>query len=175
MKKLLLISFFGALFLSGCGTTPEVTSYVHPLSGRRTDILGENLLDQPDNHREMIWLNAYRDWKPNGSSFTYYLEVVYGATEQAGYLDIGPGRSLTIEADGEELHFTGLGSMTKDQDKGAVFENARYDASAYDIQKIATADKVTVKVSGRNGLVVRDFAEENFKKFRDFAAQTASY
>lgn len=174
MKTLPLLLVFVALLLAGCGTTPEVTSYVNPISGRRTDILAQNLIDEPGNNREMIWLNAYRDYKSD-ASYVYYLELIYGATEAAGYLDIGPGRSLTIVADGEELHFTGLGSLSKDEDDGALFERARYEASPYDIQKVAYAREVTVKVSGRNGLVVREFAQENFDKFRTFVDQTSQF
>jgi hypothetical protein len=174
MKKLPFLFLLAGLLLAGCGTAPEVTSYVNPISGRRTDVLGQNLIDEPGNNREMLWLNAYRDYKDR-NSFIYYIEAIYGATEQAGYLDIGPGRSLTIVVDGEELHFTGLGSLSKDEDDGALFERARYEASPYDIQKIAYAKDVTVKLSGRNGTIVRQFAQENFDKFRQFADQTSQF
>jgi hypothetical protein len=163
----------GAALLSGCGTTPEVTSYVNPISGRRTDVLGENLLDLPGQNREMLWLNAYRDFE-NQYRFKYYLEVIYGAREEAGYLDIGPGRTLTITADSYEMNFTGLGTLDKSEDKGAVFEKARYEATADDIYRISRANKVTVRVTGQNGIIVRDFAEENLEKFRKFAAQTGA-
>src|SRR5688500_17762012 len=159
-----------SIFLSGCGTTPEVTSYVNPVSGRRTDVLAENLLEGP-NPRELLWLNAYRDFSDQ-YRFKYYLEVIYGAREEAGYLDIGPGRSLTILADGNEMNFVGLGSLSKDEEKGALFETARYEATADDIYRISRARQVTVRVSGKNGLVERQFAAENFDKFRRFADQT---
>jgi hypothetical protein len=160
-----------ALFLSGCGTAPEVTSYVNPVSGRRTDVVSQNLLDAPGNNREMLWLNAYRDFSDR-YHYKYYLEVIYGAREEAGYLDIGPGRTLTIMADGQEMNFTGLGSLSKEEDKGALFETARYDATADDIHRIAYAKKVTVRVTGRHGVIVRDFAPENSEKFRKFSEQT---
>jgi hypothetical protein len=156
---------------TGCGTTPEVTSYVNPVSGRRTDVLAENLLEAPGQTREMLWLNAYRDFQDQ-YRFKYYLEVIYGAREEAGYLDISPGRSLTITADGNEMNFVGLGSLSKDEEKGAVFETARYEATADDIYRISRARQVTVRVVGRNGIVVRDFSAENFDKFRKFADQT---
>jgi len=159
------------LFASGCGTTPEVTSYVNPVSGRRTDVLAENLLEAPGQSRDMLWLNAYRDFSDQ-YRFKYYLEVIYGAREEAGFLDIGPGRSLTILADGNEMNFVGLGSLSKDEEKGAVFETARYEATADDIYRISRARQVTVRVSGRNGLVERQFSAENFDKFRRFADQT---
>ncbi|MGV3772748.1 MAG: hypothetical protein ACO1QB_07600 [Verrucomicrobiales bacterium] len=160
-----------SLCLNGCGSAPAVTSYTNPISGRRTDIMGANLLDTPEQTREMIWLNAYRDFQ-NKTTFKYYLEVIYGANQETGYLDIGPGRSLTIVADGEELTFIGLGSLERKKEGNAVYEYARYDATAADMETIANAEKVTVKVSGKGAIVVRDFTEENFNNFREFVANT---
>lgn len=157
-------------FTSGCGTTPEVTSYVNPITGRRTDVLAENLLEAPGQSREMLWLNAYRDFSDQ-YRFKYYLEVIYGAREEAGYLDISPGRSLTIVADGNEMNFAGLGSLSKDEEKGALFETARYEATADDIYRISRARQVNVRLTGRNGIVERQFSVENFDKFRKFADQ----
>lgn len=162
---------FTLISSTGCGTTPEVTSYVNPVSGRRTDVLAENLLEAPGQSREMLWLNAYRDFQDQ-YRFKYYLEVIYGAREEAGYLDIGPGRSLTLTADGNEMNFVGLGSLSKEEENGAVFETARYEATADDIYRISRARQVSVRVVGRNGIVVRDFSAENFDKFRKFADQT---
>ncbi|HEX7862027.1 MAG TPA: hypothetical protein VF773_16965 [Verrucomicrobiae bacterium] len=160
-----------AAVLTGCGSTPEVTSYVNPVSGRRTDVLAENLLDAPGQSREMLWLNAYRDFSDQ-YRFKYYLEAIYGAREEAGYLDVGPGRSLTIVADGQEMNFVGLGSLSKEEENGAVFESARYEATADDIYRISRARTVNVRLTGKNGVVVRDFNAENFDKFRKFVDQT---
>ena len=175
MRKTMLwtVACAALLFSSGCDTTPEVTSYVNPVSGRRTDVLAENLLEAPGQTREMLWLNAYRDFTDQ-YRFKYYLEVIYGAREEAGPLDIGPGRSLTIIADGNEMNFAGLGSLSKDEEKGAVFETARYEATADDIYRISRAKQVTVRVTGKNGLVVREFAAENFDKFRKFVEQSGA-
>jgi hypothetical protein len=170
---LLAGGLFSALFTSGCGTTQEVTSYKNPLSGRRTDILADNLLDAPGETREMLWLNAYRDFSDQ-YHFKYYLEAIYGARQEAGLLEINPGRSLTITADGHEMSFSGLGSLNKREEKGAVFESARYEASADDIYRISRAKKVTVRLVGQNGVVVRDFAAENFQRFRKFADLTGA-
>lgn len=160
-------------FLAGCGTTPEVTTWTNPVSGRRTDILAENLLDVPGETREMLWLDAFREVSgPQNQRFHLY--VTYGAREEAGYLDINPGRSLTIIVDGEELHFSGLGSLDQTEKKGALFESARYDATSDDISRISRGKKVVVRVTGKNGIVVREFAEENFEKFRKFARQTGA-
>lgn len=161
-----------SLLLSGCGTTPEVASYTHPITGRRTDVIGENLIPGPEQSREMIWLNAYRDFL-NRNEYRYYLELIYGANEQVGYLDIGPGRSLTIVADGYEMNFSSLGSLDKEKDEHAVFEKVRYDASGDEIARIANAKNVTVRVKGENGIVIRQFAPENIEKFRIFLEQSS--
>jgi hypothetical protein len=158
------------LLLSGCGTTPEVTRFVHPITGARTDVLAQNLIDEPGNNREMIWLDAYRDFTDK-YHYNYYLLLIYGGRQEAGYLDIGPGRSLTIVADGQEMNFTGLGTLKKWEDKGAVFEEARYDATSDDMHRIASAKDVTVRITGIHGTVLRKFAQENSEKFRKFVEQ----
>lgn len=175
MNKIRFFSLFtvtaASLLLGGCGTMPEVTTYRNPVTGIRTDVLAENLLDTGEEApREMLWLNAYRHFR-NDWEFNYYLEAIYGAREEAGYLDIPPGRTLTIIADGEELTFTGLGSFEKEAENGAVFESARYEANASVMRKIADAERVTVRLRGENGIIVRDFRPENKEKFQKFVEQ----
>jgi hypothetical protein len=161
------------LFSTGCGSTPQVTSWTNPVTGRRTDVMGDNLLDAPGETREMLWLNAYREvLSPQKQLF--HLQVIYGARQEAGYLEINPGRSLSILVDGHELSFSGLGSLDRDERKGALFETARYDATADDISRIASASKVVVRVTGRHGIVVREFGPENHENFRKFAQQTGA-
>jgi len=158
---------------SGCQTAKEdVASYTNPLTARRTDVLGQNLLETKEPGREMIWLNAYRDFL-NLYEYRYYLELIYGANEQVGYLDIGPGRSLTIVADGKEMNFTSLGSLEKEKEGAAVFERVRYDATTDDLNRIANAKQVGVRVVGQNGIVIRQFGPENFDKFRKFMEQAS--
>lgn len=163
----------GMFLLSGCGSMPEVTTYRNPITGIRTDILAENLLDAGDAPaRELLWLHAYRDFK-NQYEYEIYLEAIYGARQEVGQLDVGPGSTLTIVADGEELNFSSLGSLEPREEDGAIFESIRYDASASDIQKIADAEEVTVRLRGRNGVVVRKFGPENHQKFEQFAERIA--
>ena len=166
--SLLSLAAAALFFLGGCGTMPEVTTYRNPVTGIRTDVLAENLLDTGEERpREMLWLNAYRHFR-NQWEYDYYLEAIYGATQEAGYLDIPPGRTLTILADGEELTFTSLGSFNKEVEGNAVFETVRYETNASVMQKIAQAENVTVQLRGENGIVVRDFKPENKEKFQKF-------
>lgn len=162
-----------ALFLAGCATAPrDVSTHYDPLSGERTDVLNENFLESPaDPPREEIMLNASKVYHHDGR-FSYFLEVYYQALEEAGYLDIPPGNTLTLLIDGREMILGGLGSVnSRDEKYGTVLEMAIYETSAYAIRSIANAQSVTVKIRGENGLIVRDFKPPNFEKFRAFVDQ----
>lgn len=166
-----LALILAAAFLAGCVQTPDVTTYVDPATKQRTDLLSENELATPDNPREIIWLNASRV-PINRKESRIMLEVEYGARPEAGYLDILPGRTLTIIADGQELKFSGIGSSNNRREKnGLIFERALYEAKLEDIRAIANAEKVTVLVRGKDLLVERDFTAENSQRFKDFLNQ----
>jgi len=156
---------------TGCHSTPEVASYTNPVSGRRTDMVQDNLLDAPGNNREMMWLNAWRDFSDK-YHYGYYLEAVYGARQDVGYLNISPLRSLTLTIDGQEMSFNLFGEVIKREDKGALFETALYEVPADLIHRIADAKKMTVQLKGKRGLISRHFAPENFDKFRKFVEQS---
>lgn len=162
-----------AVFLAGCAETPDVTTYVDPLTNQRTELLSENELVQPgvDHPREIIWLNASRI-PVTRAKYNLYLEVKYGANAEAGPLDILPGTTLRLIADGKELKFSGLGSMGVTKKNGnLIFEDARYEAQNSDIDAIANAQKVTVLLQGKNLLIERNFAPDNFDRFKNFAAR----
>lgn len=170
MKKTRFLPLLLLGFLAGCATNPipDVATDIDRHTGIRTDIIPENYLETKGQPRELLWLNASRVFK-NQSDFDYYLEVVYQATEETGYLDITPGPSLVIVADGKETKFMGAGSLnTRKVSRGLVREDAIYLAGPGDLKTIANAKRVTVKVTGRNGLVERDFAPENFERFKKF-------
>jgi type IV secretory pathway VirB9-like protein len=101
--------------------------------------------------------------------------VAYAAREEAGYLDIGPGTTLTVIADGRTLKFHGIGSANlRKNKKGVLTENAIYLASAEDLRAIANAQRVAVRVAGKNGQLERDFAPANFERFRQFTSKFVS-
>lgn len=171
--KNIFCALLAAAFLAGCATTPEVTTYVDPNTNQRTDLLSENELPSPGGGqpREIIWLNASR-MPVSRTKFQTYLEVMYAANAEAGPLDIYPGRTLTIIADGQELKFSGLGSMnTRKEKKGIIYESALYEAQPSDIDTIANAQKVTVLVQGKSLLIERNFGSENFQRFKQFSTQ----
>jgi hypothetical protein len=171
--KQIICALLAVALLAGCQATPEVTTYVDPLTNQRTELLSENELPTPGGGqpREIIWLNASRV-PVNRTKHQTFLEVMYAANTEAGPLDIYPGRTLTVIADGQELKFSGLGSMNSRKEKGGIlYESALYEAQPSDIQTIANAQKVTVLVQGKNLLIERDFGPENFERFKQFSAQ----
>ena len=170
MKKILtalpLCLFFGACAIK----TPDVTTYRDDISGLSTDLLSENLLDTKAPTREMIWLNASRIFK-NQREFSYYLEVHYAANAETGYLDIRPGQTLVLNVDGQELKFYSNGSFnTRKVRKEILGEDAVYEVTGEAMRMIADAKKVKVRVTGQNGLVEREFAPENFERFKKFVS-----
>ncbi len=153
-------------FLAGCAQTPPVTTYRDPLTNQETDLLSENELVKPGSVREVIWLNAARI--PIKKEYKIFLEVEYAARKEAGYLEIYPGKTLTIVADGKELKFAGLGALDKLEKDNIVREKARYEVKLADIDAIANAKKVTVLLQGKDQLIERDFGPDNFTRFKQF-------
>lgn len=155
---------------AGCSHTQEVSSYTNPITGVRTDILAENLLEAPGVQREMLWLNAFRDHEAGGGA-RHHLQMIVARRANSEWLDIGPGRTLTLVVDGKELSFVGLGSLSREKGKdGILVETARYDATAEIMAQLAGATSVSVRVKGKSELVVREFGPANFQKFKDFVA-----
>jgi hypothetical protein len=97
------------------------------------------------------------------------------ARQEAGPLEIMPGDSLTLIIDGEKITFSGTGSLDsqKETKEGLMQETAIFKTSKLVLQKISIAQEVKVRVRGKNGLVERDFNEENFDKFRRFVTKFA--
>ena len=153
----------------GCATPDyQVATHVNPYTGLRTDVMADNMLEVEEPVRELVWLNASRVFK-DYMNYDYYLEVHYEATVERGFLEVTPGPSLKITADGEELLFRTSGSQnsrtTKDD---LVSEDALYPTTRDAIVKIASADQVTVQIQGQNGLIQRTFTPENSSKFQEF-------
>jgi hypothetical protein len=155
--------------LAGCASQPPpVATYIDPATHARTDLMAENMLESPEPIREVVWLNASRMFR-NSRDYQYYLEVDYMARAETGYLEIPPGETLVILADGQELKFTGSGSLnSRKERKEEVSERAIYQATGAQLRAIATAEKVKVSILGRKGMVQRTFTPANFERFRQF-------
>jgi hypothetical protein len=174
MKVQMGLFVAGLVWLAGCSTTPPpdaATSY-DPITGVRTDLMSQNMLETVQKPpREVVWLNASRVFKNyRNKDSTYYLEVSYMSREETGYLNIPAGGTLTVIADGQEMRFSGTGSYNqrKKNKDGFVSESALYPATRDQIQKIANAKQVKVRIRGDNGLVERDFGPANFSRFKEF-------
>lgn len=171
---LILLAVLG--LIAGCATqAPDVTSYYDQTTGSRTDLMN-NELESPGKPRELVWLNASRI--PKGNQHQFFLEVEYMALADVGYIDIPPGGSLTLSLDGQPMTFEGSGSvnMRKDfkQDKNQfVRERAIYPVTRKQLQKIAMAKQVKVRIKGKNGLIERDFTPANFERVRRFVTNYA--
>ena len=174
MKKITPLLLLASALLPGCrAPSPDVGSHYDAIAHVRTDLIPENLIEAPGPTRELLWLNAIRISKDREEP-SFHLEVQYAARSEAGLLDIRPGSSLVITADGTELQFAGSGSLNRrSEKKGLVSEQAIYECTAADISRIANAAKVTVRVVGERGILSRDFGPENFVRFRKFATQFA--
>ena len=166
----------GLVLVAGCASDPppDVTTYVDQGTGLRTDLMGENLLEGKGPTRELVWLNASRVYR-NFTDAQYYLEAQYMARDEAGFLEIPAGETLTITLDGQPLKFGGTGSsnMRKPYKKELVREVAIYPATRVQLQKIALAKDVKVSIRGNNGLIEREFSKENQERFRQFVTRFA--
>jgi len=162
--------------LAGCALEPPpAATYYDPATGARTDV-SENLLATEGQPREVVWLNAFRDHRGGRGQSSYYLEVQYIAPADVGYLDIPPGKTLTLVADGSSTTFDSNGSLNRRrafsrENADFVREDAFYPVSQHDLQKIASARDVKVQIKGNNGLVERQFRPENFERIKAFVAQ----
>lgn len=177
MKVQIGIILAGLMLLAGCATKPpDVTTSFDPITGVRTDLMSENMLETDQNPpREVVWLNASRVFKNyRNKDYTYYLEVSYMSKEETGYLAIPAGNTLTVIADGQELRFVGNGSYNtrKKNKRGFVTESALYPTTRQQLEKIANAKDVKVRIKGDNGLIERDFRPDNSRRVKEFLANT---
>jgi len=177
MKTEAIILLAGLSLIAGCATQPpDVTTNYQPVTGQRTDLMSENILETPQQPpREVIWLNAARVFKDywNRKSVDY-LEVNYMARSETGYLEIPLGNTLTLLVDGKEMKLSGNGSFNKRKTvkDNFVSEVALYEVTREQLAKIAFAKQVKVRIKGANGVVERDFGPENFRRFQEFLEAT---
>jgi hypothetical protein len=163
-----------AALLAGCASpAPNVSSYYDQMTGLRTDLM-ENELEAPGQLREIVWLNASRVFR-DYQNFELYLEATYMAMKERGFLEIPPGKTLTIIADGKPMVFDGSGSMNqrKPYKKDLVRETALYPVTKAQLQTIANARSIKVQIKGNNGLIEREFKPENFERLRKFVSYYA--
>lgn len=167
--NLLAALAFSAL-LAGCASVPvpDVATHVDPFSGLRTDLIPDNLIPPRQPASEAISLNASRIYK-DFTNYDYYLEVRYEALIETGPLNIRAGSSLVVLADGNEMKFSGSGTLhLREEQRKYIIENALYRVSAEDLRRIAYARSVVVRVIGESRAVEREFGPANFERFVKF-------
>jgi hypothetical protein len=132
--------------------------------------MSRNLVGGPQPTRGDLSLNVEKTGK--GESATYDLFVRWFSTFR---LDVQPGKSLFISADGKEMAFTAAADIYHDSDCGrgpCVYEDrAYYPATAEQIRTISNAASVLVQVVGSKQTVSREFNETNFEAFRNFVSR----
>lgn len=169
--KIKLGSFLSlVLLLAACKapTRNDIYTYRNDI-GPSIDLIMENEIENKKDPTCLVWLNGsrVRDGAWGGQ---YYLEVRYEGAAQAGYLDIGPGETLTVTVDGQTQTYSGMGSANtrRKTDAGTFVELAIYRVNDEVFKKIGKAKEVTLKIQGRNRTIERDFQPANIEKFRTF-------
>jgi hypothetical protein len=173
MKKELLLTLICVGWLAGCETAPpaDVVSRTDELTGRQSHLITDNIIEDPSQNDSLLWLNASQLFTYRGAT-KYYLEVRFQARPERGLIEISPGQSLTITADGTPIRLSGPGSAKFRKEKyGTLIENAVYSVDFGQIEQIAKAREVKVRVAGNKGFVERQFAAKNFENFREFIHQ----
>lgn len=171
MKARIFVSLVVGLLVAGCAAPPESDSYTHraAMSGPDMDITLDNLLESSEDRSYLAWLSAVRV-RDNAWDSRYYLEVRYEGANDAGFIDLAPGETLLVSADGELMRFRGLGSdATRHRTgRGTFVETALYEVEPDVIKRIAAANDVKVQINGQSRKLYREFKPINFQKFRHF-------
>jgi hypothetical protein len=158
------------LLLVGCKapTQQDVYTYRNDV-GPSIDLIMENEIENRKDPTCLVWLNGSRV-REGAWGGDFYLEVRYEGAAQAGYLDIGPGETLTVTIDGQPQSFGGMGSVNTRRKTvaGTYVEFAIYKVNDEVFKKIGKAKEVTVRIQGRNRTIERDLQPANIEKFRRF-------
>lgn len=173
MKIALLMTVIGVGLWAGCESTPpaDVVSRTDEVTGRQSHLITDNIIEDPSQSDSLLWLNASQLFTYRGAA-KYYLEVRFQARPERGLIEISPGQSLTVTADGAAMRLTGPGSAKFRKEKyGTLIENAVYTVDFTQLEQIANAKDVKVRVAGGKGFVERHFAAKNFDNFREFIQQ----
>jgi hypothetical protein len=159
-----------AAWLGGCARPDKQGLYTHydNINGDTVDLIADNKLIVPNETGGELWLNASRMNEANGVKL-YHLEVHF--VSNVGWLQVEAGETLVLTIDGQEKKYEGTGSANfrKSTSKGVFTEDAIYRVGAEDIQRIAAAKSVKVKLFGVKGSVYREFDAANLEKFKSFA------
>jgi len=149
----------------------SLESRVDEVDGSETRFMRGNVLGGGGRNDARVELNAQRATAAGRSRFTLALRY-----EWSGWMFIEPGPSLILMADGERIVLEGEGSGAHRQvgDRGSVTEWSYYVVTPEQIERIATAESVTVRIIGSRFNLDRDLTDENRQRFREFVHTFAS-
>jgi hypothetical protein len=125
--------------------------------------------------REVVYLTLFR-LNSVSAPPKYYITAKYVAPAEVGYLEVPPGQTLTLFADGQDIKLDSTGSINsrkafKQKDVDFVTESAHYLISKKDMERLGFARKITVQLKGSKLLVAREFSAENYESMRAFVTR----
>jgi hypothetical protein len=170
MNGKMILPLVMAALLAGCAAPRQSDVYTYRNDvGQGIDLIMDNEIESATDRSALLWLNASRI-REGAWGGRYFLEVRYEALESTGWLDIGPGESLTLTVDDTIMKFSGLGSLNtrRKTADGTLVETAIYHTTENDLRKIAKAKTVQVTVRGGARMMEREFKPQNIEKFRKF-------
>ncbi len=145
---------------------PRYKVHCDNVSGKTVCVMTGNALRPFSPRYPLLSLGVISETDKDGRQ-RYFLRAVFVNERQ--WLNIGPGETLQMAADGESLRFSGAGSggarHTGENDK--VYEIALYETEATAIRKIAVAREVSVNLKGDFPLQ-KNFGSFNNLYFRQF-------
>lgn len=163
-----------AVFAAGCATAPGMEL---PYAVRRMNTEGMtghrmegNYVSTPPIPGSRLAINAVRAQAANGRVL-YLIEVNH---QTSNPLMIPPGETLVFIADGERIALSGPGwggGMQGARGSTVSVELALYQISPDDLRKLAAADRVDLRLTGRDRVIENVFHGWNVARLRAFVAE----
>lgn len=163
-----------AVFAAGCAaTTPGMAL---PYAVRRMDTetmtgyrMEGNYVSTPPIPGSRLAINAVRAEAANGR-VVYLIEVNHTTVDA---LEIPPGETLVFMADGERIALSGpgWGGGYRGFSGSAPVELALYEISPDDLRKLAAANRVDLRITGRDRVIENVFHGWNVSRLRAFVAE----
>jgi hypothetical protein len=166
MKNLVIaIAFLPTLVFA----KPQVFSVTNPVDGTTSVGVKNNFIPAKGPHFAELQLSPMKLPLRNGPA-EYVLSVTYGS-----YKWLFIQGSLVLNVDGKVLEFkpSPIGNSRDVAPGGStVSEMAPYSVTRADLERVASASRVVVQVSGSNGVFFLTLKPENIAVFREFLAKT---
>ena len=161
------MAVFALLVLAACAGQAAQTAQTGAPPVRRVVRMSRNMIGGYRPAIGNMVLNVEKTIEGKSARFELFARWTGDAR-----VDVSPGESLEIEADGELFKFRVLESgIYRDfqcEPRCIYDDRAYYPASASQVQTIARAKHVVVRLVGSKRTVEREFNELNFERFREF-------